>query len=251
MFAEERKRNIARMLMEKSSLKVTELAEIFEVSESTIRRDLQEMEGDSLLKRTHGGAVVLQRRGFEPSFKEKKEEYSGDKEKIGEIASKLIEDGDTIILDSGTTTLEIAKRIRDKKITVITNSMDIAEELHDIDNIELILTGGSVRGNTRAMVGHMAEDTLKNFKADMAFIGTNGISVEDGVTTPNHIEAMIKKQMINSANKVYVVCDATKFNQVSFAVIYPLRGISAVITAGEIDEETIAAFNDEGVEIIK
>lgn len=251
MFAEERQRKIAQMLDESSSLKVTELAEAFDVSESTIRRDLQELEERNLLKRTHGGAVGIQRRGFEPSFKEKREEFFRDKEKIGELAERLVEDGDSVILDTGTTTLEIAKRIKSKKLTVITNSLDIAEELSDMENIELIMTGGTLRGNTRAMVGYLAEGTLKNFKADLAFIGANGVSLKDGITTPNHIEAMTKRAMIASSSRVYAVCDASKFNQVSFAVIMPVNEVSAIITSGEIEEETLRSFKDQGIEIIR
>ena len=251
MFAEERQNQIAAMLAVHSSIKVTELSETFRVSESTIRRDLQEMEEKNLHKRTHGGAVGLQKRTFEPSFKEKRAEYFEDKIRIGELAAELVNEGDSVILDTGTTTLEIAKRIKGKRVTVITNGLDIAEELSDVEGLEVILTGGTLRGKTRAMVGYLAENTLRNFKADLAFIGTNGISVDDGITTPNHIEAMTKRAMIASANQVYAVCDASKFNEVSFAVIQPVRGLTGVITSGELSEDIIKSFDEEGVKIIR
>ena len=193
MFAEERQSKIVQMVEKGKSIKVIDLAVQFGVSESTIRRDLQEMEEAKLLKRTHGGAVGIQRKSFEPTFNEKKEEFLREKEAIGALAASLLEDGDSVILDTGTTTLEIAKRIKDLRLTVITNALDIAEELSDVANIQLILTGGILRGNTRAMVGSLAEGTLKHFKADVAFIGANGISIEEGLTTPNHVEAMTKE----------------------------------------------------------
>lgn len=251
MFAEERQRKIAEMMEESSSLKVVELAEHFEVSESTIRRDLQELEGHQILKRTHGGAVSVTKRGFEPSFMDKKEEFSVEKERIGELAAEMVEDGYSVILDTGTTTLEIAKRIRNKKITVITNSLDIAEELSDVDNIELIMTGGTLRGNTRAMVGYLTETMLRNFRADIAFIGANGITLKDGATTPNHVEAMTKRSMISSSHKVYVVSDTSKFGNVSFAVITPILNITGIIIAGEMNEEVMAIEEKSVIEIIK
>lgn len=251
MFSEERQQKIIEMLNEKSSLRVAELAEIFNISESTIRRDLQDMEEKGMLTRTHGGAVGINRTSFEPSFKEKETEKHDEKSSIGIIAASMIEDGDTIILDSGTTTLEIAKHIEAKDITVITNSIDIASELSNKDNIELIVAGGSLRQNTRAMVGHITESVFKNFRVDKAFVGANGISMEEGITTPNFNEAQTKKAMINVANKVIIVADSTKFNKVCFSVICPLRAVSAIITSSDLDENIIKEYEDSGVEILK
>lgn len=251
MFSEERQQKIIEMLNEKSSLRVAELADIFNISESTIRRDLQDMEEKGMLTRTHGGAVGINRTSFEPSFKEKETEKHDEKNSIGIIAASMIEDGDTIILDSGTTTLEIAKHIEAEDITVITNSIDIASELSNKDNIELIVAGGSLRQNTRAMVGHITESVLKNFRVDKAFIGANGISMEEGITTPNFNEAQTKKAMINVANKVIIVADSTKFNKVCFSVICPLRAVSAIITSSDLDENIIKEYEDSGVEILK
>lgn len=251
MFSEERQQKIIEMLNEKSSLRVAELAEIFNISESTIRRDLQDMEEKGMLTRTHGGAVGINRTSFEPSFKEKETEKHDEKNSIGIIAASMIEDGDTIVLDSGTTTLEIAKHIEAKDITVITNSIDIASELSNKDNIELIVAGGSLRQNTRAMVGHITESILKNFRVDKAFVGANGISMEEGITTPNFNEAQTKKAMINVANKVIIVADSTKFSKVCFSVICPLRAVSAIITSSDLDENIIKEYEDSGVEILK
>lgn len=250
MFAQERQEKIAEMLKERSSIKVTEIANIFKVSESTIRRDLQEMEEMKLLTRTHGGAVGVNRTSFEPSFTDKREEHSNEKAHIAEIASSIIEDGDTIILDSGTTTLEIARRLKARNITVITNSIDIASELSEKESIETIVTGGSLRLTTRAMVGHITEGVLRNFRVDKAFIGTNGISIEDGITTPNHVEAQTKKAMMNSASKVIVVADSSKFNNVCFSVICPIRAVTTIITSNDLEEDIIKSYEEIGVDVI-
>lgn len=251
MFAEERQKQIVQMLNKTSSLKVADLSENFGVSESTIRRDLQEMQQKGMLTRTHGGAVGILPTSFEPSFKEKETEKHDEKMEIGALAASMIEDGDTIILDSGTTCLEIARNIMQQKVTVITNSIDIASELSVKENIELIVAGGSLRINTRAMVGHITENILSNFRVDKAFIGANGISIEEGITTPNFTEAQTKKAMIDTANKVILVADSTKFNNVCFSVICPLRVVSTIITSRDTDENIIKEYEDSGVEILR
>lgn len=251
MFAEERQDKIMQKLNESSSLKVIELAEKFNVSESTIRRDLQEMEEKGMLIRTHGGAVGKSATSFEPSFEEKQTERHAEKVGIGSIAASMIEDGDTIILDSGTTSLEIARHITSKDITVITNSIDIAYELSQKDNVEVIVAGGNIRKNTRAMVGYITERALNNFRVDKAFIGANGISIDDGITTPNFVEAQTKKAMISVANKVIICADSSKFNKVCFSVICPLRMVSAIITSDDLDESIIKEYKDSGAEILK
>ena len=251
MFTEERQQRILVILKEMSSIRVSELAEKFDVSESTIRRDLQDMQEKGMLTRTHGGAVGTDRTSFEPSFKEKEAEKHDEKSNIGIIASQMVEDGDTIILDAGTTTLEIAKHLTEKNITVITNSIDVANEFSNRENVELIVTGGSLRLNTRAMVGHVAEDMLKNFRVDKAFIGTNGISIEEGITTPNFMEAQTKRAMISVANKVIVVADSSKFNKVCFSVICPIRSVSTILSSDDIEMSIVKEYRDSGVEILK
>ncbi|MFL0247565.1 DeoR/GlpR family DNA-binding transcription regulator [Candidatus Clostridium stratigraminis] len=251
MFSEERHIKISELLKEKSSIKVNELSNIFKVSESTIRRDLQEMEEKGLLNRTHGGAVSKGKSIFEPSFKEKEDRKYIEKLYIGKIAAAMIEDGDTIILDSGTTTLQLANCIKAKNITVITNSIDIASALSNRSDIELIVTGGTFRITTRALVGPISEGVLKNFKVDKAFIGANGISIKEGITTPNISEAHIKREMMKAASKVIIVADSSKFNQVSFAVVSPVTLADLIITNSDFNENVVKEYQEIGVEIIK
>lgn len=250
IFSEERHQLILDMLSKKLSIKVTELSNLLNVSESTIRRDLQEMEEAGLLSRTHGGAVSFSVTNFEASYKEKEASNQEEKILIGKAAAGMIKDGDTIVIDSGTTTLEIAKNITAKNISVITNSIDIASILCQKENIELILTGGSLRINTRAMVGHITEEVLKNFRVDKAFIGANGISPKAGISTPNYTEAQTKKAMIDIANNVIVVVDSTKFNKVSLSVIAPVRDITTIITSSNVDKEILKEYEGMDIELI-
>jgi len=250
MFAEERKSKILEILEGKNRVTVNELTESLNVSESTIRRDLQELELTGLLKRTHGGAVKGEHTGFEPTMAEKEEENIDEKKYIGEKAAALIEDHDTIILDAGTTTLEIAKHIKAKNITVLTNSMLIALELSKNKDVEIVVTGGNTRKETLSIVGPLTDMMIRNFRVDKAFIGANAITLKDGCTTPNIQEAHTKKMMTLSAKEVYVVADHSKFGKVSFASIVKLDEIDAIITDAQIDRQVVDRFRQEGVDIL-
>lgn len=250
MFSEERKVQIVSLLKEKGNIKVADLAKIYDVSEVTIRKDLQELEEDGLLKRVHGGAVLNGSIKFEPTFSEKSDKYIIEKESIGKASAKLIKDGDIIALDSGTTTLQIAKNITAKNLTVVTNSLDIAYELSNKKDIEVIVTGGSLRWETRAFVGPLTDMALKNIRVDKAFIGTNGISLKLGITTPNIIEANTKKTIVSVSREVIVVCDHTKFNSVCFAKIVDTDEIDIVVTDSGIDESIKNRFEEAGIEFI-
>ncbi len=250
MFAEERHELINSILNEEGSIKVTELSEQLKVSEATIRRDLQEMEEKKLLRRTHGGAIKMENNNFEPAFVDKENTNHEDKVKIAKYAAKLINDGDTIILDSGTTTLEIARNLTAKNVTVITNSIDIAAELTNKEDIELIVTGGILRTSTRAMVGSIAVNIFEKFKVNKLFLGANGISVEDGITTPNYTEALTKTSMISSAKKIFIVADSSKFENTCFSKICDIDKVTSIITSGEVYEDIIEKLKIAGVKVV-
>lgn len=250
MFPKERQDFIEKSIKEHNSIKVNKIAEHFNVSESTIRRDLQEMEKMKLLVRTHGGAVSINKRNFEPSFMEKGSENQEEKDYIGEIAASMIKEGDTIILDSGTTTLQIAKKIKVNNVTVVTNSIDVAYELSTKESINVIVIGGELRERTRAMVGHLSVDALKGFKVDKAFIGVNGISIEDGISTPNIVESRTKKAMVESANEVILVADSTKFTNVSFSIVCPIEDVDKIVTTRKSNQYDLNRYKELGIEII-
>jgi len=251
MFPEERKSKILDSLNKYGKVKVCDLSQRYEVSEVTIRRDLQELEEDELIKRVHGGAILNDNTKFEPTFSEKVDKFYDEKESVGKFAASLIVNGDTIALDAGTTTLSIAKNILAKNITVLTNSLDIAYELAKKRDVEVIVTGGTLRWETRAMVGPVADNTLKNFKVDKAFIGTNGLCIINGLTTPNINEANTKREMIKIAKQTIVVCDHTKFGIVSFSKIVDLDSVDIIITDNQLENELLEKFEEKGVKIIK
>lgn len=250
MFAEERKSKILNSLNRHGKVKVSDLSQEYEVSEVTIRRDLQELEEEELIKRVHGGAVLNDNIKFEPTFSEKIDKFYDEKESIGKLAASMIVDGDTIALDAGTTTLSIARHITARNITVLTNSVDIAYELAKKQEVEVIVTGGTLRWETRAMVGPVADNTLKNFRVDKAFIGTNAICITNGLSTPNIIEANTKREIIKIAKQTIVVCDHTKFSTVSFAKIVELDSVDIIITDNQLHKELLDKFIEQDVKIM-
>ncbi len=250
LFAEERKTKIIEKLQTEESVKVADLSLEFNVSEATIRRDLQELEDKGLLYRTHGGAVLTEHTKFEPTFTEKEEKNLEEKERIGKLAASMIEDGDSIILDSGTTTLYIAKNITAKNVTVVTNSLSIMYELGNRQDVEVIGLGGSLRWETQAMVGPLTEDSLRNIWVDKVFLGANGVSLEQGITTPTLVEAQIKKIMANVGSKVILTTDSTKFEKVTFSKILDLEDIDMIITDKNLSEEILNSYQRAGVKIM-
>jgi DeoR family fructose operon transcriptional repressor len=251
MFAEERKSKILDSLNKNGKVKVCDLSQQYEVSEVTIRRDLQELEEDELIKRVHGGAVLNDNTKFEPTFSEKIDKFYDEKESVGKIAASMIVDGDTIALDAGTTTLSIAKHMTARNITVLTNSVDVAYELAKKQEVEVIITGGTLRWETRAMVGPVADNALKNFRVDKAFIGTNAVCIINGLSTPNITEANTKREMIKIAKQTIVVCDHTKFNAVSFAKIVDLDSIDIIVTDNQLDNDLLEKFQEKDIKIIR
>lgn len=250
MFGEERKVEILNLLNSQGNVKVSELSKNYNVSEVTIRKDLQELEEEGLVRRVHGGAVLAHNTKFEPTFSEKSGKLIDEKIAIGKMAAAMIEDGDTIAIDSGTTTLQLAKYITARNLTVITNSLDIAIELADRQSVEVIVIGGSLRSETRALVGPVANMVLESLVVDKAFVGANGVSVTYGITTPNIVEANTKKQIIDSSKKAIILCDHTKFDLVSFAKITDISKVSCIVTDDNLDEDIKKTFEQKGVKII-
>ena len=230
MFSDERKMKILDLLNDSLSITVSDLAHSFDVSESTIRRDLQDLEVQGYLKRTHGGAVALEVASFEPTFQEKAVYFPEEKSGIAQAAISLIRPGDTLLLDSGTTTLQIARQLPDNDITVITNSLSIARELSSLKHIHLLVLGGEFRTNTEALVGPLTELILAQLNVDKLFLGANGIDNVRGITTPNAVEAATKQAMITSAREVILVADRSKLDKVNLYKICDLSAIDAFIT---------------------
>lgn len=250
LYEEERKLKIVEYLQEHLRASVQELGKAFHVSESTIRRDLQELEDAKLLKRTHGGAVCLENVNFEPTFVEKEDKFRSEKERIAQKAAEFIQDGDTLVIDSGTTTAYLAKELKSfSNIKVVTNSLILAQELRGLDGIEVIMTGGTLRQNTLAMVGPITEQSLSMLRVDKAFIATNGLDVQAGLTTPNLVEAATKAKMIDIAKQVIVLTDHTKIGKVAFARFAEIARIDTCIVDDKISQAAVSEMEELGVRV--
>lgn len=253
MFSQERHNKILELLATNGSVNVSELIDLFSVSEATVRRDLTILAKEGRVKRTHGGAIKADLSGYEAVYSESERENISQKRKIATICAGMVNENETIFLDSGTTTFEIARLLRDREITIITNSTTIVADYVENGSKAngFISTGGIVRADFRAFVGHNAESMVRSFLPDKTFVSANGFSVAHGATTPSLQEASIKKAMIESGKKVYLVVDSSKANKEFLTVIAPLRAFDAIITDDEIDREILKQLESEGITVIK
>lgn len=246
MLVGERRRRIVELLATDDRAEVGALALRFGVSESTIRRDLQLLSENGTVERTRGGALPPSR--FEPSFGEKETENRAQKRAIARAAAELVEPGQTIFLDAGTTTLELARALRTRNdITVASNSVPIAVEL--ANRLRLMLTGGSVKESTLALIGPMAERSIEQMHVDIAFIGMNGVSATAGLTTPTWEEAAVKVRMIQSARLAVVLADSAKLGAVTFAHVAGLDEVDLLITDDGAPNGELEALRSAGLEI--
>lgn len=251
LYEEERLKLIAEYVQKQTRASVQELCELFKVSESTIRRDLSELENRELLKRTHGGAIHPKAVSFEPTYQEKGDQYSEEKKSIAKKAAELIENGDSLVIDSGTTTEYLADELsKFNNLTVMTNSITLAQKLSSMQHINIMITGGMLRTNTMALVGPVAEESLDRVRVDKAFIAANGIDPTIGLTTPNMIEASIKQKMMDVAEQVYILTDHSKIGKVSFAKFGNLSDVDAYITGDKITEKQKRELENKNVRLL-
>lgn len=251
MLAQSRKDKILEMLKEDGSVKVAELSKIFKVSDVTIRQDLEKLEQDGLVTRKHGGAFLKTIGKQVQNFALANLINMDKKELIGKKAAEYIDSGDTIILDSGTTTTEIAKAIIDKQnITVITNAINIVMLLGANPAIDVILTGGEFKAPTLSLTGQKAADFFYGLHADKLFLATAGISLKSGLTYPSLSDIAVKKAMIEAADKVYLVADSTKVGKSSLASLGALSLIHYLITDSDITGKDKEVFREHEIDFI-
>jgi DeoR/GlpR family transcriptional regulator of sugar metabolism len=251
MLPNQRREKILDLLKEDGSAKVIELSKIFRVSEVTIRQDLEKLEKDGLIIREHGGAFLKEVGSQVRSFELMNQSNLDKKSVIGKKAAELIENGETIILDSGSTTTEIAKQLVGRKnLTVITNALNIALILGAEPGIEVIMTGGEFKPPTLSLTGQKAADFFYDVHVDKLFLATAGISLRSGLTYPSLSDIVVKKAMIEVAETVYLVADSTKIGKGAFASLGALSLIDYIITDTGIDESHRKLFNDHEIELI-
>jgi len=251
MLANQRRDKILELIREDGQAKVLDLARIFKVTEVTIRQDLERLEIDGYIVREHGGAYLKDIDHNVRNLSLQNQENLAEKMIIAKKAVEFIHNGDTIILDSGSTTTEIAKLISGyKNLTVITNAINISLILGAQTGINLIVTGGEFKAPTLSLTGQKAADFFQNLHVDKLFLATAGIALKSGLTYPGISDICVKRAMIESANEIYLVADSTKIGKNSFASLGALSLIDYLITDSKIRQEDIEWLKTYDVQFI-
>ena len=251
MFSNQRQMKIYLLLREEGQAKVSFLSETFKVSEPTIRQDLAKLEEEGLVVREHGGAFLKNMSEQVKSLSLEHQENMDKKILIGIKAAELIKDGDAVILDSGSTTTEIAKNIATRhNLLVVTNALNISLLLGTNPSIKILMPGGEFQAPTLSLSGERAVNFFEEIRVNKLFIAAVGVSPESGLTFPGFKDIPVKRAMINSADEVYLVVDSTKLGTSSFAVLCDLSRVTGIVTDDNITRAQQKQFEDAGVEII-
>lgn len=249
---EERKRFILEKVAQEGRVLVSDLAGELSISAVTVRNDLNTLAQEGLILRTHGGAVNIDSALMDRALSEKEKLHGAEKAAIAQKAVSFVHEGQSVILDSGSTTTAIARAMKQfNNITVITNAVNIALELSEARGIEVILTAGTLRQRSYSLVGHLTEGTLSQLTADIFFLGVDGVDPEFGFTTPNLAEASVNQAMIRIAREVIVVTDHSKFGRRSLAVICPPDRVDHIITDSGVGEKYVREFKSLGVDVVR
>jgi DeoR/GlpR family transcriptional regulator of sugar metabolism len=251
MMTEERRAEIMQILRSTGRVKVTDLTNRFHISAVTIRNDLNELHQRGLVFRSHGGAMLPSMILRESPVHERLMTHSEEKRRIGMMAATLIGNGETIILDSGTTTLEIARQIKNKQeLQIITNGVNIAAELLDAPGVQIFIVGGTVRGDSASISGRSTQDMLEQLSADKLFLGGAGCDPEFGVSGANVEEVMVNRAMLKIAREVILVADASKFSKRSMSRIASFSEIDMIVTDLSLSEEMQAKLRSFGSNLV-
>ena len=245
----ERQEEIRFLLQEHGHLTVAELAQRFGVSEMTIRRDLKNLSTLGLIQREHGRALHPQSAPNNAIFLARLGEAEREKTLIGRVAADLVKEGESVILDAGTTTLAVAQALN-KKCIVITNSLPIASVLGNRQEITLLLTGGEVREETYSLVGPMTRSAFNGFNADKLFLASTGVSVERGLSTTNMLESEVKQAMLSAAKEVILVADSSKIGQVFYHTFTHWDRVDTLVTDSNLSPEAYTQLSSLGIKVI-
>ena len=250
MLAVERRRLIAESIRSRGVVSVAEMADTLGTTEITLRRDLRAMAKEGLLVRTHGGAVRPVGLGHEPSYYEKSGQAAAEKAAIARLALGMIRPGDSILLGPGTTTLALARLlVTSPELTVVTNSLLVAQALMEAPRVEVILTGGTLRRSIHALVGPATEESVRALRASQAFISGNGFSAERGLSTPSPLVAATDRALAGAALQVVVLADHTKIGQETMCQTVPAARIHTLITDSKASAAELAAIREAGVDV--
>jgi DeoR family transcriptional regulator of aga operon len=253
MLVEERRRHIVDQVEEHGRVTVEDLSQQFGISAVTIRGDLEALARAGAITRAHGGALPAAVARIDTPLPIKETRRLAEKRRIAATAVKLIGEGETIILDSGSTTLEIARRIRQRKwqsLTIITNALNIALELNGVAGVRVMMLGGMLRPSAYSLAGPDAEQALSRLTADRLFLGVDGLDPAVGVTTPDPQEAALNALMVKVARETIAVMDSTKLDQRCLSLIVPVAELHTVISDTHAPREAVASLRERGVEVM-
>lgn len=249
--SEERQRHIVEFIRAHRRATVAELSRRFGVSEATIRRDLEKLDSEGLIRRAHGGAIAAPRAAPEPPVLQRMYEQYEEKHRIGRAAAEMISPGETIFLSSGTTTLAVARALHGRTgLTVITNALSIANELAQDPHIDLIILGGVFRRSELSMVGHLTEQALRELRADKVIMGIRAIHPDHGLTNDYLPETMTDRVIIRSGQEVIIVADHTKFGRVSTSLVAPVTAADCIVTDPAADPDLVDQIRAMGVRVV-
>ena len=251
MLAIERRNAILEKLQAERRVVVSELSQIYKVSEETIRRDLEKLENDGFAIKSYGGAVINENANVDLPFNIRKKRNVISKQKIAEVISSRIKDGTSIMLDASSTAVYIAKALKERKnLTLITNSIEILIEMFDTPNVNVLSTGGAMREGSFALVGPQTDKMLNAYHVDMAIVSAKGFDLETGLTDTEELHANNKKTMLHAGREKVLAVDSSKFGKTAFTEIGTLEDISMVVTDAKPDEVWLQAFKEYGIECI-
>lgn len=251
MLALERRNMILEKLQTEKRVVVSELSQMFEVSEETIRRDLDKLEKEGLATKSYGGAVINEDVSIDLPFNIRKNQNVAGKQKMAEMVASLVEDGDHIFLDASTTAVFVAKALKDKeRLTVITNSMEILIELSDVSGWNIISTGGVMKEGYLAFLGSKTEEAIRSYFVDKVIFSCKALDHDWGIMESQEPFGTTKRAMINSGRKKILVVDSTKFDQTAFSVAGKLREVDVVVTDKKPSGRWLAHFEDLGIKCI-
>lgn len=247
----ERQKQILSMLSRQGRLSVAEIVEQFSVSEATARRDLESLASEGKVQRVHGGAIAVEQAPPELPILERENEQSDEKIRIGRVTAELITDNDSVFLGSGTTVLEVAKSLRDRKnLTVITNSLPVLNALAGLKEITVISLGGQLRDSELSFIGHITEQALAEIHVNKVVMGTRGISLEHGLTNDYLQETLTDRAILKIGREVIIVADHTKVNRVSTVLLAPLDAVHTFVTNEQADSKFIQSLKKQDIKVI-
>lgn len=252
MLAHERQEQILDIIQKEGSVKVSKLTKLFDVSIETIRRDLESLENNGLLKRVYGGAILKKNVFDKLNFTKREKAFKDEKKEIAQIAIRYVEEGQSIALNGGTTNLEIVRELREKfkNLTIITNSLMIANELSDVEGFTIILIGGVLNNKEYAFYSEFTENILSNFVIDTAFISVSGVSLNRGITDYLINEVKIQKKIMEVSQEVIILADSSKIDSASLVKTANIDDVNLIITDSKLDSKILNKYLKNGIEII-